>query len=309
MSKNIKHVYVFGLGAIGAKYASMIYDVNPESVHVIVDETRKAKYSKNGVYVNGKKYDFDYVTVPPKDHDVDLLILGVKSLDLAETIDGIRDFVQENTVILSLLNGIGTTKILNTQLPNNPAIYSIVYMDAVKSGNHVTYGHRGKVVFGEANNETKSSRILALSTFFETMDIDHEIPEDMILALWRKFLINVVGNQLTYIINAGYEALQDNPYILNLVQAVGEEVIAIANAQGIALAQSDIDAMITTMRKIDPKAKTSMVQDREQLRASEVEIFAGEIIELGQQLQIPTPYNFMLYNLIKGYEFEQFERE
>lgn len=309
MSKNIKHVYVFGLGAIGTKYASMIYDVNPESVHVIVDETRKAKYSKNGVYVNGKKYDFDYVTVPPKDHDVDLLILGVKSLDLAEAIDGIRDFVQENTVILSLLNGIGTTKILNTQLPNNPAIYSIVYMDAVKSGNHVTYGHRGKVVFGEANNETKSSRILALSSFFETMDIDHEIPEDMILALWRKFLINVVGNQLTYIINAGYEALQDNPYILNLVQAVGEEVIAIANAQGIALAQSDIDAMITTMRKIDPKAKTSMVQDREQLRASEVEIFAGEIIELGQQLQIPTPYNFMLYNLIKGYEFEQFERE
>ena len=308
MYENIKHVYVFGLGAIGAKYASMIYDVNPKSVHVIVDETRKVKYSAEGVYVNGKKYDFDYVNVPPKDHAVDLLILGVKSLNLAEAIEGIRDFVQENTVILSLLNGIGTTQILNAELPNNPAIYSIVYMDAVKSGNQVTYGHRGKVVFGEANNTSKSNRILSLSTFFDRMHIAYEIPENMILALWRKFLINVVGNQLTYIINAGYEALQDNPYILNLVQAVGEEVIAIANAQGIALAKSDIDAMITTMRKINPKAKTSMVQDRQQNRSSEVEIFAGEMIKLGKQLHIYTPYNFMLYNLIKGYEFEHFER-
>ena len=308
MYENIKHIYILGLGAIGAKYASMIYDVDPEIIHVIVEEERKTKYINEGVYVNGKKYDFDYVTVPPKDHNVDLLILGVKSLDLAKAIHSIRDYVQDKTIVLSLLNGIGTTQLLNYELNNNSAIYSIVYMDAVKSRNKITYGHRGKVVFGESDNKLKSERIRALSTFFDQMDIDYEIPDDMILALWRKFLINVVGNQLTYIINAGYEALQDNPYILQLVQAVGEEVIRIANAKGIALAQSDIDAMIDTMRKINPKAKTSMAQDRQQNRPSEVEIFAGEMIKMGKELNISTPYNLMLYNLIKGYEYEQFYR-
>jgi 2-dehydropantoate 2-reductase len=308
MSKNIEHVYIFGLGAIGNKYASMLYDKNPDCVHVIVDEIRKERYEKEGFYVNDKRYDFNYVTEAPNHNKVDLIILGVKSLDLEQAIKSIKPFVQDGTLILSLLNGISTTEILNKSLPYNPAVYSIVYMDAVKNGNRINYGSRGKIVLGEVNNAVYTDRITKLCAFFDLMDINYEVPEDMLLGLWRKFLINVVGNQLTFIVDVGYEGLQDNPFILNLVQIIGEEVIKIANAKGIALQQSDIDNMTATMRKVNPKANTSMHQDRLQSRKSEVDIFAGEMIRLGKELNIETPYNNMLFNLIKAYEWERDER-
>lgn len=309
MRREIQHVYVLGLGAIGAKYASMIYDVDPACIHIIVDEERKERYQREGIFVNDHPYAFDYVTEPNKDYPADLIILGVKSLDLELAIERLRPFVQEDTVIISLLNGIGTAAKINHQLGKDVALPSVVYMDAVKVQNRVSYGHRGKVVFGETRNTSLSDRVKAVCSFFDKMHIDYVVPEDMLLALWQKFLINVVGNQLTFMVHTGYEGLQDNPYMLFLVQQVGEEVIRVANAQGIALSQADIDNMIATMRKINPKAKTSMVQDREQGRKSEVEIFAGEIIRQGQKLGIPTPYNVMMYNLIKAYEWERDERK
>lgn len=308
MRREFQHVYVLGLGAIGAKYASMIYDVDPACIHIIVDEERKERYQREGIFVNDRPYAFDYVTEPNKDYPADLIILGVKSLDLELAIERLRPFVQEDTVIISLLNGIGTAAKINHQLGKDVALPSVVYMDAVKVQNRVSYGHRGKVVFGETRNTSLSDRVKAVCSFFDKMGVNYTVPEDMMLALWKKFLINVVGNQLTYILDSGYGALQDNPYVLQLVQAIGEEVIQIANAQGIGLVQQDIDNMVSTMKKINPQAKTSMAQDRQFDRLSEVDIFAGEMIRLGQQLNIPTPYNFMLYNLIKGYEFERFGR-
>ena len=47
------------------------------------------------------------------------------------------------------------------------------------------------------------------------------------------------------------------------------------------------------------EGKTSMLQDILAGRKTEVEIFAGEIIRLGKKFNLPTPYNQVLYDLIK----------
>lgn len=306
--RSINNIFFIGLGAIGAKYASMFYDVNPYSVFVVVDHKRKSKYSTEGVFVNSKKYDFSYVTIPEDTKYADLIILAVKSTDLIEALESIQPFVQENTMIISLMNGISTADIVNDFFGRNVALYSIVYMDAVKKGNQITYGHAGKLIFGEKTNILKTARVEELCELFDRFGITYEVPKDMLLSLWRKFLINVVGNQLTFVLNVGYEGLQDNPYVLSLVQEVGHEVIKIANAQGIGVQQTDIDDMIKTMRMLPGKAMTSMHQDRVNNRISEVDIFAGEMIRLGQKLNISTPYNLMLYNLIKAHEWERDSR-
>lgn len=303
--RSINNIFFIGLGAIGAKYASMFYDVNPDSVFVVVDHKRKSKYITEGVFVNSKKYDFSYVTTPEDTKYADLIILAVKSTDLIEALESIQPFVKENTMIISLMNGISTADIVNDFFDRNVALYSIVYMDAVKEGNQITYGHAGKLIFGEKTNVLKTARVEVLCELFDAFGITYEVPEDMLLSLWRKFLINVVGNQLTFVLNVGYEGLQDNPYVLNLVQEVGQEVIKIANAQEIGVQQTDIDDMIKTMRMLPGKAMTSMHQDRVNNRISEVDIFAGEMIRLGQKLNISTPYNLMLYNLIKAHEWER----
>lgn len=308
MNKPIQHIYFIGLGAIGCKYASMFHDRTPVSLHIIVDEVRKQRYMQDKFLINKQVYDFNYVTAPLEEQPADIIFICVKSNDLDAALARIQPFVQEHTIIFSLLNGISNAERINTFLGGDYALPSIVYMDAVKTGNQVSFAHPGKIVFGE-NSRVESTRVSILKDLFERYGINYQLSDDIQLALWQKFLINVVGNQLTFLLNAGYEALQDNPHILSLVQSVGQEVIHLANAKGIALGQPDIDRMIKTMRMLPGKACTSMVQDRRASRLSEVDIFAGEMIRQGESLSIPTPYNHMLYHLIKGLEWERFERK
>jgi 2-dehydropantoate 2-reductase len=53
---------------------------------------------------------------------------------------------------------------------------------------------------------------------------------------------------------------------------------------------------------INPQGKTSMLQDIEAGRKTEVEMFGGKVIELGKQLDIPTPLNQELFDSIKKME-------
>ena len=48
-----------------------------------------------------------------------------------------------------------------------------------------------------------------------------------------------------------------------------------------------------------PEGKTSMLQDIEAGRKTEVEMFAGAVIEMGKKYNIPTPYNKMLKEMIE----------
>lgn len=105
MQKEIKTVHIIGLGAVGATYGSILYDYNKQSVRVIVDENRYEKY-KNGTIVNGKNYSFDLEVPGPNSKKAELIIIAVKSHNLIESINTIAPLVGEDTIILSLLNGI-----------------------------------------------------------------------------------------------------------------------------------------------------------------------------------------------------------
>ena len=49
-----------------------------------------------------------------------------------------------------------------------------------------------------------------------------------------------------------------------------------------------------------PETKSSMLQDVEAARKTEVEIFAGKVIELGEKFKIPTPYNKIAFEIISA---------
>jgi len=56
------------------------------------------------------------------------------------------------------------------------------------------------------------------------------------------------------------------------------------------------------IKKLSPEGKPSMRQDMEAKRYSEVELFSGEVLELGKKYGVPTPVNEKLYDKIKFIE-------
>jgi 2-dehydropantoate 2-reductase len=84
--------------------------------------------------------------------------------------------------------------------------------------------------------------------------------------------------------------------------AAQREVIAVANARGIALDESDLDRWLQVLDTLAPDNYTSMAQDALAGRCTEVDIFAGAMIELGREAGVPVPVNTTLHGLLKGLE-------
>ena len=81
-----------------------------------------------------------------------------------------------------------------------------------------------------------------------------------------------------------------------------KEVIAVANAKGIPLSLDMLPKQHQLLLNVAATARTSTLQDIENGRKTEVEMFSGAIIRMGKELGVPTPINEIFYHAIKTLE-------
>ncbi len=86
------------------------------------------------------------------------------------------------------------------------------------------------------------------------------------------------------------------------MESAMREAMNIAKAVKVDLIEEDIRNWYSFLMQLSPEGKTSMVQDVEAKRKTEVEMFAGKVIELGERYGIQTPVNETLFRTIKEIE-------
>lgn len=303
MSCKIQKVFISGLGAVGGAYAGMLYDMNPGCIKVIADQDRIERYKSEGIFINGKCYDFDYVSPEAYTEPADLIIVAVKQHHLEQSIPAMRNFVGKDTVILSLLNGIVSEEIIGQAFGMEKMLYAYcVGTDTVREGTRIRYTKVGQIVYGEKKNETHSPRVTAVKELFDRAGIPSSIPEDMLRALWWKFMMNVGVNQISAILKAPYGVFKQVEESRELMRMAAREVVRLSEKAGVNLSEKDIEEYIAILLTLSPEGKTSMLQDVEAGRKTEVEIFSGTVIELGRRYGVETPINDLLYRMIRTME-------
>ena len=297
----MSRIHVVGLGAVGAAYASRFVEAGAD-LRVVADPARAMRYRQEPTVVNGRAYRF---ALAEDDLTADLVIVAVKAGQLGEAIELLRPGIGRDTVVLSLLNGIGSEDRLRERLPGAHVPYAIsVGIDAVREGRDVRYTSLGRIIFGEATNtDPPTAAVARVAGMLAEAGIPHVVPADMLHELWWKFLINTGANQVSALSRAPYRVLQDRDQPARGVMiAAQREVIAVANASGIALDESDIQRWLDVLDGLGPDNFTSMAQDALAGRPTEVDIFGGAMIELGRRHCVPVPVNTTLYGLLKGAE-------
>jgi 2-dehydropantoate 2-reductase len=296
----IQKVYLSGLGAIGSAFAGRLYDMNPDCIKIIADNKRIEHYTRNGITINGKPYYYQYACPEENMPPADLILIAVKQHHLTQVIKDIRKFVGSDTIILSLLNGISSEEIIGSEFGMDKMLYSFcVGTDTVRDGTAVRYSNIGRIVFGEQGDSRGSGKVAAVKELFDRAGIPYIIPEDMLHELWWKFMMNVGINQASAVLRAPYGIFQKVPEARELLFAASREVIRISELAGINLNEGDMDKYMTVLNTLAPDGKTSMLQDVEAHRKTEVEIFAGTVIELGQKYRVDTPVNNVLFKMIR----------
>ena len=285
--KDIQNVLICGLGAIGSIYADKIKDAK-----ILVDEQRLERYKKNPTTFNGKVMELDYI-LPDDDFKADLIIIATKYDGLADAVKNIQNFVGDDTLILSLLNGVTSEKFIAERYGAEKIVYSyFIGHSAVRDGRNITQDGVNTIVMGA------NARI---QKYFDKVGINYEIPDDIIRSMWLKFMLNVSSNQTTALMRLTFGDMLNNKKCMEFVVNVMKEVQTIALAEGVQNTETMIDDALECLKMMCPEGKTSMLQDVEAGRKTEVDMFAGVMIELGKKHNIPTPYNKVLKELIEIY--------
>ncbi|WP_312702271.1 ketopantoate reductase family protein [Sedimentibacter sp.] len=300
---NIKTVALIGMGAIGTVYGNLLNNAYGSDFMVIADKSRKEKLKKTGFTLNGKTFYPEIVSNGDLNKKIDLIIFCVKNYQLSQAIEDVKDFVGKDTVLITFLNGVTARSGIHAAYPENKVLYGLsMQIDAIRTEKEVINTVDGVIHFGEADNTTVSPTVQAVSECFTKAGIENIVFPDMIRTIWKKFMLNVGVNQVTAVTRANFGKVTSVETNLTLFKEAMMEVLAIARASCIDLREEDIEEFVTLMSKFSPNGKTSMLQDVEAKRKTEVDYFAGTVIEMGKRLNIPTPVNHVLYCIIKSIE-------
>ena len=297
----IASVSIIGLGAVGAVVASRLTSfLGKANVQCIVDAERKERCERDGIFINGVKQDFNYV-MPEDAVSVDLIIIATKNLQLGEPLESIRNAVGENPLIMALCNGIQSERDTAAIYGEERVLYSfIIGISSIHEKNQIRCPVEGRIVFGEKDNK-KTDRVKAIEELFAKAEIGSEVPENIHLEQWKKFLLNVVFNTLSALCRAPYGAFSA-PVMSRLARSAGSEVIAVAQSEGVPLTQTMFEDTLSLIIGLDAHGKTSMLQDFEAGRKSENAWFCGTVNKLGKAHGIPTPVCTLLEALVEGTE-------
>ncbi len=302
--KEINKVSIIGMGALGVLYGShIVKHLGMEAVDFIMEESRLQKYGNQPVYCNEEEFRF-HMTLDTQAKPADLLIVAVKYTGLEDALDRIKNCIGPDTIIISVLNGISSEGIIGERFGMDKVIHTVAQgMDAMKFGNKLTYTQMGQLRIGIIN-EALREKLDCLAAFLHKINLPHVVEEDILYRMWGKFMLNVGVNQTCMVYGTTYAGVLEPGEPNRTTIAAMREVIALANAEGVALSEKDLNQYIELTKTLSPTGTPSTGQDRINRKPSEVELFAGTVIELAKRHNIYVPANEFLYQRVQEIERE-----
>ena len=294
-------VGIVGLGALGVLFGERLLSGGAD-VSIIADEARVQRYRRDGVLCNGEPVAFAYKT-PEQAEPVDLLIFATKESGLRGAMDTAEGFIGENTLILSVLNGVSSEETIAARFGEKNVLYCVAQgMDAVKTGGALTYAHAGVIVLGEKEPGAISPRVQQVADFLNAHGVTAQPVGDMVRRQWGKLMLNVGINQTVMVFEGDYGTVQRSGKPREIMLAAMREVQKLAELEGYSVSDEEFDGWVRLGDSLSPTGKPSMRQDGEAHRKSEVELFAGTIIRRAERFGLDVPVNRWLYDTVKKME-------
>jgi len=300
----IETVAVVGAGAMGGLYASFFARAGMP-VSLVARGARAERLAGQGITVNGEPLrarvvDADSLAAAPP-APADLVLVAVKHHELDAALDDVAPLVGPDTTVLSVLNGLDSEERIAARFgPGSVLLCIALAMDAMRDGTAVTFRQPGRLVLGEADNTTPSPRVLAVQRALDRAGLAWSTPVDMRHEMWWKFMVNVGINQASAVLRAPYGAFVAPGDARSLMLALIDEVVAVAAAEGVVLGPDDLARWDAVLAAQPADGRTSMHQDVEAGRPTEVDIFAGRVLALGEQHGLPTPVNQVMLWVLRS---------
>ena len=297
----IQSVAVLGAGAVGSYVIWGLSHKKDIRLGVIAEGERADRLKKGGCRINDEVYRPE-VWSPQEAEDVDLLIVSLKYGSLPEALESIKTIVGEHTTVMSLMNGVDSEELIAEQVGDDRVLRSLIKVASHKEENGYYFNPETTlgIIFGELASPFDSERVQAIESLFADTGIHFRSTEFIREEIWGKFRLNVCNNLPQAILGAGVGCYSDSTHMKVISDGLRRELEQIALAKGI-----DMSKMAGTSGRgsaVPASARYSTLQDLDAGRHTEIDMFSGTLMRMGEELGIPTPYNEYTYHMIKALE-------
>lgn len=297
----IQSVAVLGAGAVGSYVIWGLSHKKDIRLGVIAEGERADRLKKGGCRINDEVYRPE-VWSPQEAEDVDLLIVSLKYGSLPEALESIKTIVGEHTTVMSLMNGVESEELIAEQVGDDRVLRSLIKVASHKEENGYYFNPETTlgIIFGELAAPFDSERVQAIESLFADTGIHFRSTEFIREEIWGKFRLNICNNLPQAILGAGVGCYSDSTHMKVISDGLRRELEQIALAKGI-----DMSKMAGTSGRgsaVPASARYSTLQDLDAGRHTEIDMFSGALMRMGEELGIPTPYNEYTYHMIKALE-------
>ena len=296
-------IAVFGAGAVGGYFGARLAQAGEEVIFIARGGHLEA-IRQNGLFVESPLGDFHIHPAQATDRPeevgpVDVVLVGVKAWQVPEVAPKMGPLLGPETFIVPLENGVEAADQLAAVWGRERVLGGLCrIISTVAAPGRIRHGGMEPyVAFGELDNRP-SPRAERLRAAFERAGVRAEIPSDISVALWEKFLFIAPFAGLGAVTRAPVGVLRSVPHLRRMLEDAIGEAFAVGRARSVRLPD---DAPARTLALIDgmpPEGTTSMQRDIAAGRPSELDYLVGAVVRLGEASGVATPlYVFMYYAL------------
>ena len=297
------NVCVMGVGGVGGYFGGKLAHTfssnsdSPAHIFFVARGKHLEAITRNGLVL--KSPEFGEVTCRPTLAtrrmsdllEIDIFLICVKGYDLMDVAGSIKDYVKKNTVILALLNGADIQERIRNKIKTGIILPTCVYVSAhiEEPGAVVHIGKPGKIIFGK-DPDHRDYVPHEIFRVFEKSSIDYEWRDDAYPAIWEKYIFIASFGLVSARYDRTLGEILEEPSLKEEVVGIMNEVRAIALKKNIRLPDGIVDLSLKKAAMFPRDTQTSLQRDiRQKKGRSELELFGGTIIDLGEKMDIPTP--------------------
>lgn len=299
-------IAIMGAGGIGGYVGGRLAEAG-EDVHLIARGRHLEALKTNGLQIESPHGNVSLSSIAATAHPteigpVDLIIFTVKLGDTDGAARKMMPMVGDDTVIVTLQNGIDAKDTIGRHVDKDRVAAGIVYLAAyIKRPGVITNpGGAHRIVIDRLSGHPTLEALFEAGQRAKAIDL---LPtDDGEHTVWGKFIALVAFAGATSIARLPIGAVYQNSDLLAFMRQLLDENIAVARARGLDFDEGHADKTIELFREQPYEQKSSMLVDLEAGKPLELAWLSGRVHELGKELGIPTPGNSAVWAALSSYK-------
>ncbi|MDQ2914153.1 MAG: 2-dehydropantoate 2-reductase [Chloroflexota bacterium] len=236
----------------------------------------------------------DRTQAPLRDGEatVDAAIVTTKTPGTAWAAEIAARILAPDGVALTIQNGLGNYETIVEHVGRERAAVGVIYVGAelLQSGELRATGP-GKAELGRPAGSKSREKLDELARTLQEGGMDVTVVDDAWPAVWRKVVTNAAVNPVTALFRrTNAELLADAP-ASRVADCIAREVARVATASGVRIGEDEAVKQWRAMAALTGANRSSMLQDVEADRPTEIDAISGAVAREGERLGVAAPLN------------------